>query len=177
MHELIESRSTRPALLGAVLIMAGGAGWYYLLPASARAALYSASVLNVLMAVIFAATAVVFVLLYFGPYRNPGWIHSPGFAAAAVAVRHRRLHHRRIHPRGGPQALRRLQRRAGQPDHGRRRRRELGRLRESGFLEGGVWTKAVRPAELSRSLSTAATSTPGSFCAARRPGPGRPWAA
>ena len=41
------------------MVMAGGAGWYWFLPDSARAALYSASVLNVLMALIFAATAVV----------------------------------------------------------------------------------------------------------------------
>ena len=33
------------------------------------------------MALIFALTAVVFVLLYLGPYRNPGWL-SPGFAAS-----------------------------------------------------------------------------------------------
>ena len=48
---------------------------------SAKATLASAAVLNVLMALIFALTAVVFVLLYFGPYRNPGWL-SPGFAAS-----------------------------------------------------------------------------------------------
>ena len=33
------------------------------------------------MVLIFALTAVVFVLLYLGPYRNPGWL-SPGFAAS-----------------------------------------------------------------------------------------------
>ena len=37
--------------------------------------------LNVLVALIFALTIVVFFLLYFGPYRNPGWL-SPGFAGA-----------------------------------------------------------------------------------------------
>ena len=41
----------------------------------------SAAVLNVLVALIFALTIVVFFLLYFGPYRNPGWL-SPGFAGA-----------------------------------------------------------------------------------------------
>jgi cytochrome bd-type quinol oxidase subunit 1 len=84
LHKLIESRSTRPALLGAILVIAGGAGWYWFLPPSAQAVLYSASVLNVLMALIFAVTAVVFVLLYLGPYRNPGWIQTPGFAAALL---------------------------------------------------------------------------------------------
>ena len=33
------------------------------------------------MALIFALTIVVFFLLYFGPYRNPGWL-SPGFAGS-----------------------------------------------------------------------------------------------
>ena len=55
LHKLIESRSTRPALLGAMMIVAGGMGWYFL-PPSAQAVIYSASVLNVLMAVIFAVT-------------------------------------------------------------------------------------------------------------------------
>ena len=34
-----------------------------------------------LVALIFALTIVVFFLLYFGPYRNPGWL-SPGFAGS-----------------------------------------------------------------------------------------------
>ena len=36
------------------------------------------------MGVLFAATAVVFLLLYLGPYRNPGWIYSPGFAVSLL---------------------------------------------------------------------------------------------
>ena len=63
LHALIESRSTRPALLGAVLITLGGVLWYVFLPASAQAAMYAAPVLNVFMGVLFAATGVVFVLL------------------------------------------------------------------------------------------------------------------
>ena len=81
LHHLIEKRSTRPALLGAVLILVGGAGWYIFLPESAQAVLASAAVLNVFVGLIFLATVAVFVLLYLGPYRNPGWM-SPGFAAA-----------------------------------------------------------------------------------------------
>jgi cytochrome bd-type quinol oxidase subunit 1 len=138
LHKLIESRSTRPALLGAVMILAGGVAWYLFLPDSARAALYSASVLNVLMAVIFAATAVVFVMLYFGPYRNPGWIYSPGFAACLLlfgmtafstgefireAVRKPYIIY---HVVLGNQIF---------PE-------EVKQLREIGYLEGGVWTKA-----------------------------------
>jgi cytochrome bd-type quinol oxidase subunit 1/mono/diheme cytochrome c family protein len=142
LHKLIESRSTRPALLGAVMVMAGGAGWYYWLPESAKAALYSASVLNVLMAVIFAATAVVFVFLYLGPYRNPGWIQSPGFAAALLlfgicafstgefireAVRKPYVVYNVVL---GNQVM---------ADDGGV---ALGRLRRGGFLDGGVWTRA-----------------------------------
>jgi cytochrome bd ubiquinol oxidase subunit I len=81
LRDMIAARSARPALLGAVLITAGGLGWYYYLPDSSVAALRSAAVLNVLVVLIFALTIVVFFLLYFGPYRNPGWL-SPGFAGA-----------------------------------------------------------------------------------------------
>jgi mono/diheme cytochrome c family protein len=63
------------------MITLGGLGWYYFLPESAKAALTSAAVLNVLMFIIFALTIVVFFLLYLGPYKNPGWL-SPGFAIA-----------------------------------------------------------------------------------------------
>ncbi len=83
LRDLIAARSARPALLGALLILAGGAGWYSFMPESAKAALAAAAVLNVLAALIFVLTGVVFVLLYLGPYRNPGWL-SPGFAGALV---------------------------------------------------------------------------------------------
>ena len=84
LQALIEKRSTRPALLGAVMIAVGGGLWYIFLPDSAQAALTAAPVLNVFMGVLFAATAVVFVLLYLGPYRHPGWMYSPGFAASLL---------------------------------------------------------------------------------------------
>ena len=79
LRNLIEQRSARPALWGAIFIVLGGLGWYAMLPESARFALAAASVLNVLMVLIFALTVAVFVMMYFGPYRNPGWL-SPGFA-------------------------------------------------------------------------------------------------
>jgi hypothetical protein len=79
MRDLIAARSARPALLGSILIVLGGLGWFIFLPESARAALAAASALNLMMALIFALTVAVFALLYFGPYRNPGWL-SPGFA-------------------------------------------------------------------------------------------------
>jgi cytochrome bd-type quinol oxidase subunit 1/mono/diheme cytochrome c family protein len=79
LRDLIASRSARPALLGAALVVIGGLAWYLFLPASAKAALAAAAALNVLMVLIFAITIAVFIMLYLGPYRHPGWL-SPGFA-------------------------------------------------------------------------------------------------
>lgn len=136
LHDLVAHRSARPALLGAAMISLGGVGWFYFLPESARAALESAAVLTVLTVLIFALTAVVFVLLYVGPYRNPGWL-SPGFAGSLAlfgiaafstgefireAVRKPYIVYNvvlsnQIFPQ------------------------EVNKLREIGYLEGGVWTK------------------------------------
>ncbi|MDR7544329.1 MAG: cytochrome ubiquinol oxidase subunit I [Armatimonadota bacterium] len=137
LRDLIEKRSARPALAGAILILLGGAGWYLFLPPSARAALAAAPVLNVLMVLIFATTIIVFLMLYFGPYRNPGWL-TPGFAilffvfgATAFstgeyireAVRKPYIVYQVVL---GNQLL----------------AEEMPRVREVGYLEGGVWTKA-----------------------------------
>jgi cytochrome bd-type quinol oxidase subunit 1 len=81
LNNMIAARSARPAILGAVMVTLGGLGWFYFLPESAKATVAAASVLNVLMVLIFALTIIVFFLLYLGPYRNPGWL-SPGFAGA-----------------------------------------------------------------------------------------------
>lgn len=78
LREIIGRRSARPALLGAVLIVAGGAGWFANLPESSVAALMKAPALNIFMAILFAVTVAVFAMLYFGPYRNPAWL-TPGF--------------------------------------------------------------------------------------------------
>jgi cytochrome bd-type quinol oxidase subunit 1/mono/diheme cytochrome c family protein len=137
LRNLIGSRSARPALLGAILVTIGGAWWYAALPESAQAALVAASALNILMLLIFAVTAIVFVMLFLGPYRNPGWL-SPGFAIlffalglAAVgtgefireAVRKPYIVYNVVL---GNQIL----------------PREIPTLRQSGYLEGGVWTRA-----------------------------------
>lgn len=134
---LIERRSARPALWGAVLIVVGGIGWYIALPESAKAALVAASVLNVLMVLIFVLTVAVFAMFYLGPYRNPRWL-SPGFAIffftfglAAVttgeyireAVRKPYIIYNVVL---GNQIL----------------ADEIPRLRQTGYLEGGTWTKA-----------------------------------
>jgi cytochrome bd-type quinol oxidase subunit 1 len=140
LHALIESRSTRPALLGALLIILGGFLWNIYLPDSARAAMFAAPVLNVLMALLFAATGVVFLLLFFGPYRNPGMIRSPGFAACLFlfgitgfstaefireAVRKPYVIYNVVQ---GNQVF-------ATGDESRH-------LKALGYLEGGVWTKA-----------------------------------
>ena len=137
LHDLIQARSARPALLGAVLVGLGGFGWYLLLPESAKATLASASVLNVFIVLIFGLTVAVFALLYLGPYRNPGWL-TPGFAGVLLllgiaalsvgefireAVRkpyviYNVVLSNQIHPH------------------------EVAGLKQKGYMEGGVWTKA-----------------------------------
>jgi cytochrome d ubiquinol oxidase subunit I len=148
LYRLIESRSARPALLGAVLVVIGGLGWYMWLPQSAQAALVDASVLNVLMVLLFACTAAVFVMLYLGPYRNPGWL-SPGFAILFLAsgigaittgeyireaVRKPYIIYNVVL---GNQIL---------PE-------EIPPLRRSGYLEGGTWTKAFVAARYPQVMS------------------------
>ena len=86
---------------------------------------------------IFALTIITFFLLYFGPYRNPGWL-SPGFAGALLlfglaafstgefireAVRKPYIIYNVVL---GNQIL---------PE-------EVPQLRKQGYLESGVWTKA-----------------------------------
>jgi cytochrome bd ubiquinol oxidase subunit I len=137
LRNMIESRSARPALAGAVMILIGGLWWYLALPASAQAALSAASALNILMLLIFLITVAVFVMMYLGPYRNPGWL-TPGFAifllgAGLAAV-------------GCGEFIREAVRKpyvvynvvlSNQvyPE-------EIHALRTNGYLEMGVWTKA-----------------------------------
>jgi hypothetical protein len=80
LKQLIQKRSARPALVGAILLSVGGFGWLLALPPSAKSALVSSPVLNIFLVAAFAMTVVVFVMLYAGPFKNPGWL-SPGFAA------------------------------------------------------------------------------------------------
>lgn len=137
LRDRIASRSARPALLGAVLIALGGLLWHVFLPASARSILALAAPLNIMMALIFALTAVVFVLLYLGPYKNPGWL-TPGFAGSLFlfglaafsagefvreAVRKPYVIYNVVL---GNQVF---------PD-------EVRAMRQDGYLESGLWTRA-----------------------------------
>lgn len=137
LRNLIASRSARPALLGAILIAVGGLLWHHFLPESAQAVLAAAAPLNIFMALIFALTAIVFALLYLGPYRNPGWL-TTGFAGSLFlfgvaafstgefvreAVRKPYIVYNvvlgnQIYPE------------------------EVRPMRQQGYLESGVWTKA-----------------------------------
>jgi cytochrome bd-type quinol oxidase subunit 1 len=151
LQNLIESRSARPALWGAFLVVIGGVWWYLALPESAKAALAAASVLNVLMVLIFALTVAIFVMLYLGPYRNPGWF-TPGFTiliflsgVAAVttgeyireAVRKPYIIYNTVLSN---QIL---------PE-------EIPIFRETGYLEGGVWTQALVASKYPSTVSGAA---------------------
>lgn len=148
LRNLIEARSAAPALLGAVFVTVGGILWYIALPESAKAALVAASALNMLMLLIFAVTAIIFVMLYVGPYRHPGWL-SPGFAIlffacglAAVgagefvreAVRKPYIVYNVVL---GNQIL---------PE-------EIPALRQTGYLEGGTWTHAFVATEYPQLLT------------------------
>lgn len=137
LRNLIESRSARPALLGAILIVIGGLGWYANLPESAKAALIAASALNVLMSLIFALTVAVFVMLYFGPYKNPGWL-SPGFAilflafgVAAVSV-----------GEFVREAVRKPYIVYNVVMSNQILPEEMPTMRQNGYLESGTWTRA-----------------------------------
>jgi len=136
LRDLIQKRSSRPALLGAVLILAGGVGWFYFLPESAWAVLQAAAAINLLMMLIFALTILVLVLVYLGPYRNPGWL-TPGFAAALLALG--------IAAFASGEFIRESVRKpyiiynvvfGNQILTG-----EVSQLRRDGYLEGGAWTK------------------------------------
>lgn len=138
LRRLVAHRSTRPALLGAIMITVGGLGWYLALPESAREALPAASMLNVMMTLLFVLTPAVFLMLWLGPYRNPGWM-SPGFAillfsfgltamAAGEQVREAvRKPYILYNIVLGNQVM----------------ADEVPALRRTGCLEGGGWTKAA----------------------------------
>jgi cytochrome d ubiquinol oxidase subunit I len=128
--------AARWAMVGGVLVIVGGIGWYLLAPPSAQAALVAAAALNVMMALLFGLTALVVVMMYVGPYRHPRWItvgfailfFAMGFAATAAgefvreAVRKPYIIYGRILGNGI-------------------RVSEIPDLRAKGFLNGGVWTR------------------------------------
>jgi mono/diheme cytochrome c family protein len=137
LRDLLGRRSARPALLGAVLVTLGGLGWYAFLPASARAALVAASVLNILMLMIFAVTGLVFVMLYLGPYRNPGWL-NPGFAILFFVLGLAAISTGEFIR----EAVRKPYIVYNVVMSNNILAKEIPALRQTGYLEGGTWTKA-----------------------------------
>lgn len=142
LRNLVESRSARPALLGAILVVLGGLGWYLFLPESAKAALAAASVLNVLMVLIFAITAAVFVMLYLGPYRNPGWL-SPGFAILFLALGFAAI----ATGEYIREAVRKPYILYNVVMSNQILPEEIPMMRTKGYLESGTWTKALVAAQ------------------------------
>lgn len=138
LRALISNRSTRPGLLGTILVTVGGIWWFVALPDSSQAALAAASTLNILMLLIFTVTVIVFVMLYLGPYRNPGWI-TPGFALLLFTFG--------LAAVGTGEFIREAVRKPfivynvvlGNQIYPE----EIDDLRVSGYLEGGVWTRAA----------------------------------
>ncbi|GBC81349.1 hypothetical protein HRbin10_00459 [bacterium HR10] len=137
LRDLIAARSARPALLGSLLIVLGGIGWYLTLPESAKAALVAASTLNILVVLLFAVTIAVFFMLYLGPYRNPGWL-SPGFALlfftfGLVAITTGEYIREAVRK---PYIIYNVV--LGNQIYAEK----VPELRRTGYLEGGTWTKA-----------------------------------
>jgi cytochrome bd-type quinol oxidase subunit 1 len=133
----IAARSTRPGMVGAALVTAGAAWWYVALPESSAAALARASALNIMLALVIAATVVVYLMLYLGPYRNPGWI-TPGFALLLFLFG--------LAATGAGEFIREAVRKPyivyGVVMGNQILRDEIPEVQQSGYLEAGVWTRA-----------------------------------
>ncbi len=155
LRELVARRSARPALLGAGLLVLGGVLWAAFLPESARAVIPAAAALNILMALALGITALVVLLVYFGPLKNPGWL-SVGFAGTLwllglagfsigefirEAVRKPYIIYNVVF---GHQVL---------PE-------EVAKMQKQGFLESGLWTRAWMAAHYPGVFESAG-STPG----------------
>jgi mono/diheme cytochrome c family protein len=149
LHELIVTRSTRPALLGAVLITLGGVLWHVFLPPSAQAALTGAAVLNVLMALLFAATGIVFVLLFVGSYRKPGWNYTTAFATSLLLFG--------VIGMSAGEFIREAVRKPyicyGVVLGSQMLSDEVAHVRQQGFLESGPWTRAFVQANYPQVMS------------------------
>lgn len=136
LRDFIVQRSAKWVMWAAAFIIAGGAWWYFFLPESGMAALEAASTLNVMAALITAGTVLMFVMAYFGPYKNPGWV-TQGFAIVLFA--------------GGlanvtmGEFIREAVRKPYIVENlvlgNQIFKSQIPQLKRSGFLNGGVWTK------------------------------------
>ncbi|MGC8595369.1 MAG: cytochrome ubiquinol oxidase subunit I [Candidatus Kryptoniota bacterium] len=137
LKNLTGTRASRWGMTGAILVTFGGSWWYLALPESGKAALTAASALNVLTLIIFASSIVVFFMLYLGPYRNPDWI-SPGFAIMFFLLG--------IAATGTGEFIRESTRKPyiiyNYVLGNNILVSEVPTLQSTGYLNGGIWTKA-----------------------------------
>lgn len=137
LRDKVGKESAKWAMIGAVLTILGGIAWLKYLPASGSAALVGAAVLNVLMIIIFLLTAGVVVMMYFGPIKNPKWL-TPGFAILFFGLG--------LAATGTGEFIREAVRKPyivyGRVLGNQIRPDVIPELQSSGYLNGGVWTKA-----------------------------------
>ena len=136
LRHLVGTKAAKWGMIGAVLVTIGGIWWYANLPQSGKDALQAASSLQVLTIIIFAASIVVFFMLYFGPYRNPNWI-TPGFAILFFLIG--------IAATGTGEFIRESARKPyiiyNYVVGNNVLVSEIPKLQKEGYLNGGVWTK------------------------------------
>ncbi len=149
LRALIENRISKWGMSGAALVTAGGVWWAINIPASAKSALAGASALNILTALVFLASAVVFFMLYFGPYKHPGWL-NPGFAVLYFLLG--------IAATGTGEFIREGARKPyiiyNYVTGNNVLVSEIPGLQAEGYLNGGVWTKAYVKSRLPQIMKT-----------------------
>jgi cytochrome bd-type quinol oxidase subunit 1 len=137
LRDRVGKESAKWAMIGAFLTILGGISWYVYLPPSGSAALVGAAVLNVLMSIIFVLTAGVVVMMYVGPIRNSKWL-TPGFAILFFGAG--------LAATGTGEFIREAVRKPyivyGRVLGSQIRPEEIPKLRQTGYLNGGVWTSA-----------------------------------
>ena len=138
---LVGTKAAKWGMAGATLVTLGGIWWYANLPQSGKDALQAASALQVLTIIVFAASIVVFSMLFFGPYRNPAWI-TPGFAILFFLIG--------IAATGTGEVFRESTRKPyiiyNYVVGNNVLIKEIPGLKQDGYLNGGIWTKAFMKA-------------------------------
>lgn len=141
-RKMLQKRSARPAMLGAVLLATGILGWYASLSESSALVLEAAAALNVFVGVTVAASLLTAALIWIGPLLNPRWL-SPGFALAMFAIG--------IGAFSGAEFIREAVRKPFIVDGvilgNQISVDEVIPMRQTGYLESGEWTRPYVLAE------------------------------
>lgn len=136
LRELVGRESAKWTVLGSSLTVIGGIMWYFFLPPSGEAALVGAAVLNILMFIIFTVTVGVVLIMYLGPIRNPSWL-TPGFSILFLGLG--------LVATGTGEFIREAVRKPyivyNRVLGNQVRPEAIPTLQQTGYLEGGVWTK------------------------------------